>query len=483
MTQVPRSRNEKGIAIIIALLALLILSTLAASAALLTRTGVWNSLNFTMLTQARYASEAGWQKTMNWMIYNYTPPASISDFDTTKSPVRYLDSPVVLSGIDGVPSNYPDSAVSDAFAAALGEQTLGGLGTPASFSASATLMSMKSVLQVDGTPALVQIWRVTSQGNLSAANGAQVETTAIMETPTLPAVNFAAFGTDTVCNTVNLSGNAFTDSFDSSVGTYDATQQETDGDIGSNGNISLNGNSTTVKGTVSTPLTGIGTGNCGTPVTALNVTGGAAYTGGLKKLPEKLTFLDPSVTNFLAPAPNQNGNSCADFGPGCSASGNGVTLAPGLYGNVSVGNGKKLHLTAGTYVFNRIDLSANNTEIVIDSGPITLKLAGQALGSAPAFNMGGNTAISNVSSHPKDLIVVYGGTGSIELTGGASTYAVVYAPNAVINANGGSDWYGALIGKRVNASGGIGIHYDRSLATDVSTVGSIRPVSFSWNKY
>src|SRR5262245_42650547 len=98
-------QGESRIAIIMTLLALLVLSTLAASAALLTQTQVWDSVNYTISTQARYASEAGLQKSVNWMTYAYTPPASIASFDTTRSPVQYNNKDVVLSGITSVASN------------------------------------------------------------------------------------------------------------------------------------------------------------------------------------------------------------------------------------------------------------------------------------------------------------------------------------------------------------------------------------------
>jgi len=262
----------------------------------------------------------------------------------------------------------------------------------------------------------------------------------------------------------------------------------TGGDVGANGNINLNGTSTVVNGNVATPLTGIG--NCSTPVNALTISGGASYAGTLIKLPEPLTFRTPPDPTPPPPTTTQsvsgNNNLCGtglNIITGCAETGSHeVTFAPGLYGNVSI-NGNSLKLNAGTYTFNSVSLGGG-AQLVIGSGPIVVKLAGQGLGGAQpkVWDMAGGTEITNPLSRPKDLIVVYGGTAQIVLKGGATTYAVVYAPTAPIDA-ASSNWYGALIGNTVTLSGGIQLHYDRTLTNDFYTVGSLRPISFSWSKY
>src|SRR5215468_10138493 len=105
----PPEANERGIALILALLTLLCLSALGAGLVMLTQTETWTTTNYKMSTQARYASESGLQETLNWLTYNYSP--SPAGLDLTKSPVEYSGSPVVLSARSGVSANYPTASV------------------------------------------------------------------------------------------------------------------------------------------------------------------------------------------------------------------------------------------------------------------------------------------------------------------------------------------------------------------------------------
>ena len=53
--------------------------------------------------------------------------------------------------------------------------------------------------------------------------------------------DFAAYATGAGCAAINFSGGAYTDSFDSSQGTYAKTKQLADGDLGVTGNATLSG--------------------------------------------------------------------------------------------------------------------------------------------------------------------------------------------------------------------------------------------------
>jgi hypothetical protein len=56
--------------------------------------------------------------------------------------------------------------------------------------------------------------------------------------------DFAAFSTGASCGSISMAGNASTDSFDSTKGTYAQTKQLNGGNLGTAGNVSLNGNVT-----------------------------------------------------------------------------------------------------------------------------------------------------------------------------------------------------------------------------------------------
>ena len=63
-----------------------------------------------------------------------------------------------------------------------------------------------------------------------------------------------------------------------------------------------------------------------------------------------------------------------------------------------------------------------------------------------------------------------------------ASYALVDAPNAAITFSGGSNWYGSVIGKTVNDSGGTAVHFDRSLLVTI-TNGKFQIVGFNWSKF
>src|SRR5260370_18710813 len=89
-----RKEPEGGVALILAMLAILILSVLAASIIFLSQTETMTTLDYRLTTQSRYAAEAGVQRTMNWINNNYTPPTTFTSYDMTKYPVQYSNNPV-----------------------------------------------------------------------------------------------------------------------------------------------------------------------------------------------------------------------------------------------------------------------------------------------------------------------------------------------------------------------------------------------------
>ncbi len=138
------SRNrQSGVALLFALLTLLVLSTLAAALIFATEAENWSSSNYQRMLQARYAAEAGAQNTLNWLVYNYSAP-TMSAYDTTKYPVQdaATHNTVILSAMTGVTANYPDATVQTAFSAALKDASVPGVGIPASYEVTATLLSM-----------------------------------------------------------------------------------------------------------------------------------------------------------------------------------------------------------------------------------------------------------------------------------------------------------------------------------------------------
>src|SRR5688572_12149115 len=142
--------GERGIALIVVLFMVLILSVLGSSLMFVARTETLSSLNYKTMSQSRYGAESGVHVAANHLMFTYQPPGTMADpidaYDMTVTPVRLFanDQPVVLSSDPDVASNYPVAAVRDAFVAA----TQGALGLGAGsvgYRARATLVSMRQI--------------------------------------------------------------------------------------------------------------------------------------------------------------------------------------------------------------------------------------------------------------------------------------------------------------------------------------------------
>ncbi len=60
--------NQKGSALIFALIFILVLSVTAASLMFLSQSETWASMNYRMMTQARYGAEAGIHAAANYIM-------------------------------------------------------------------------------------------------------------------------------------------------------------------------------------------------------------------------------------------------------------------------------------------------------------------------------------------------------------------------------------------------------------------------------
>src|ERR1051326_5119164 len=233
-------------AMVLALILVLLLSTVAVSLMAVTNGEIWSTMNYRLMVQARYAAEAGAQKAINYLVYTYAPPASadIGSYDLAKSPVQdsTAHKPVVLSGIGSIAANYPDAAQQTAFSTTNGNQNLSGV-TSATYSVAATLLEMQPAALFGGGSAYLLKWQILSQGSIAGLRKAQVQVVGNLERTWKPVMNWAAFATAASCGAITMSSTTRTDSFDSSAGTYVSTQLTSSGNIGSNGNATLGGSS------------------------------------------------------------------------------------------------------------------------------------------------------------------------------------------------------------------------------------------------
>src|SRR6266404_593097 len=119
-----KRNNQKGSALIMSLIFLLVLTEVGASLMLLSSSETWSSMNYRMMTQSRYGAESGVSVAANYIMNTYVAPSaggadSLASYDTSKSPVQYNQQNVVLSSDSAVTSNYPVPAVITAFQTAM----------------------------------------------------------------------------------------------------------------------------------------------------------------------------------------------------------------------------------------------------------------------------------------------------------------------------------------------------------------------------
>src|SRR5215218_112567 len=269
-----RRSDERGIAIIMALFMTMIVSALAASMAYIARTETLSSQSYTTMAHSRYAAESGLAAATNYILssnYRAVMPGTATDpmanYTITVSPVLKGANPAQLSTVAGQ-SNYGANAVVTAFGTAASGSLNVSNGT-ATYGARARLLSMRQMPDsMSGVTVTLQKWEITGFGRRTGSGSSEVEVTAIIERQTVPLYRYAAFATNPGCASLTFSGGATTKSYNSTsplVGGV-PTLLNTDGDVGTNGNLALSGAPTTILGTLSTPRTGVG--SC----TANNVT-------------------------------------------------------------------------------------------------------------------------------------------------------------------------------------------------------------------
>src|SRR5437868_6447071 len=514
-----KNKNEKGVALILVLILLAVLSVMAVSLLFVGQSETWASMNYRMMTQARYGAEAGISRAADFLQgTSYTSPTSAqiaANFaPITTSPVTYGGSPATLSANSTLgSSNFPIDTDKTNFAAnTTGSLTSGN--TTVTYAPYAKLLAIQSFTSYPaGTPAVVEKWEITSDGTISTVRNAQVRVSAILERQKSVTFAYAAFATSTGCGALNFGGGGTTDSYNSStltssggIATAPSTFDAYGGNVGTNGNLNESGSKTTVNGSLSTPRQG--TGTCSSSnVTALTQNGNSTVTKGLIDLPQNVVYPTPPAPNPAPPTTAMtvanNNPSCSGFPAQCSAlptsnptalyitAGSASTSAT-LLGNLTIkGN---LHLvppagtTAGSPVYINVNsLTSNgNPNIYIDPIPGTSppQYAQIVLNVAVAgsIDLTGST-LSNPSLVPADFQILYGGTNQVTLNEGSASAELLYAPNAPFKLNGVGNLFGSVVARQVTDLGGGAIHYDRQLQTQFFTPGNYMLSAFNWQKY
>lgn len=524
-------KSERGIALVLTLFLTAAMSVLAASLMFLSQTETYASMNYRMMSQARYGAEAGVQKAGNFLFdtAQYAKPGTVvadplANYDYTSSPVKYNGQPVVLS-TSTVPadSNYPVQAVIDAFRNAATGSLMAG-NQRVNYTATARLLSMQTFdpygLPAGGTPGVVQLWEITGRGALTGARPATVEVVALAEQPVWPANTYGAFATANTCGALYFHGNVTINSYDSTglSGATPPTMSNTGGNVGSNGNLNIEG-SVDVQGNLYTPRTGVGSCSANA-VNALSETGHADVEGSIVQLPASVVYPTPPAPN---PMPgtntvslNSNVGACAALGFSgatagwCTVSGAGasqkITIdsggAPVALPSVSLGAQVTLEIAAHNAPaqvvnINSLDLTGGGkiaVKATASNQAVIVNLAGKnpdGSNMATVMDFGGNSggeftntsACAGCSKFDASMLqFIYAGAGTINFRGNSAAAATIYAPNSTVNFTGTADLYGSVLGKTVTNGGNANIHYDRRLSRDFYVEGMQMLGTFNWKR-
>ncbi|MBZ5515324.1 MAG: hypothetical protein LAN62_10910 [Acidobacteriia bacterium] len=293
----------RGVALILVMLAILVLSVLAASIVFSARSETFASYNYRISTQADYVAKAGLQKALNFFNSDQYKAVDPSTPNTTYRTSQYASTPVVLWNatdravycIANCPStprpvmlslnssgsfsgNYPTNitnasgnTIPTAFASNFYNVALNPLGSATNsgqFTVTATLEEYFTVNDafyptINRKP--YEVWYVKSTGTWNSNVGAGIAKPTSVQEATLAPVYLPYFANALygMCD-ITLQGTVCTDSYSSAGGAYNNTNPgcvsagstgtnafASGAGVGSGGNVTLNGGTYVVNGDVS----------------------------------------------------------------------------------------------------------------------------------------------------------------------------------------------------------------------------------------
>lgn len=301
--------------------------------------------------------------------------------------------------------------------------------------------------------ALSPVYLVTAL-SVSASGSRRLVQSELAQTPS-PTQPGGLFSTGTGCKALQMGGGATTFSFNSAALGYGfnaaanppvSNALNSGGDVGANGNVSVGGGAT-VNGLDSTNMPDT-VGNCNANNGITN--NGANSIGTANQLLTPYTPpVPPYPTNPVPPTANEIINGTQ-------------TLTPGTYGSLKITGGVTTLGVAGSttpaiYTLNSLSVSGGGQIKVV--GPVIINI--NYSGNGDAINLGGNGFV-NAANPPiaSNFQINYGGPGNVQVNGGASAFAVINAPNSNVTLNGGSNFFGQVLGKTIDDTGGTSFFWD-----------------------
>lgn len=264
---------------------------------------------------------------------------------------------------------------------------------------------------------------------------------------------WAAFGDEEL----HMDANARADSYDSDDGSYAAQQvngsgsnayANTEGDVGSNGDITMDSN--------------IGVWGDANPGPGGTVTGSGIgnITGSTTPMPTAIT-----LPEIVVPAIALSGDKTVA---------SSETLASGAYhfGSLQVNNSKSLTIIGpATIVCENFRLKAGS-EIVVNAanGPVEFFVIDDFILNsnttvASTDHLAEHVAFNLLSDNVLDPgIDVNFDEDLVDFDSGSSLYGTIYAPSAAITVDSNFELFGSMVARRIDLDSNCRVHYDEQLA-------------------
>lgn len=293
----------------------------------------------------------------------------------------------------------------------------------------------------------LQYW-VTTHGT---SRGESRHLEALFQLTPQSVFQFALFGDASV----NVSGNAQTDSYDSSQGPYEDDPASPDYNKGQNGDIGTNGTdagNVTVDGSIFIEgQVAVGPG-VDDPTTIVTGYDPAFITGDPKVVSQPSAFPLPDV----------------EIPPGCQ------TTLPPMDNQTKT---RTFSSAVGNYCPEG-NVTVNGGDTWTADGPVKIYFAGD-------LAVNGNATIGVVND-PTKMLFLLTATGSAslqqEITGSTTFYGGIYGPNAFIDVAGDAEIFGSIVAGSVDMTGHAKIHYDESLQSITDLSNTYRPSLLSWRE-
>ena len=288
-------------------------------------------------------------------------------------------------------------------------------------------------------------------------NGAGVSQELVVRAVPSTMWRFAMFGKESM----HMDSNARADSYDSSLGTYASqvvgagadAHGHTNGDIGSNGDVTLDSNA---------KVWGDATPG---PSHSVVLHDNAVVTGSTVPNPDLVEF--PSIN---VPIYSNYGNLTVNLNSTIPASNR-------TYGTLRIKNNKTLTLTGPSEIVVSSLRMDSNSFLKIDdtNGPVTIYVIDN-------FVLDSNSNINAVSKDPSKVRLnllsdnvlnpeINVQLDVVSISSNSTIYGVVYAPNARITLDSNFALYGSLMARALDIDSNSFFHYDEHLSTALANGG------------